>query len=583
MSFGGGMDGYVVKFTGNGTRLWGTYYGGAGVEQIQSCVADNDGNILLLGTTNSTTGISSSASHQGSFGGMDDAFVVKLDSNGQRAWATYYGGTARDYGRDCAADQFGNLYFTGFTKSNTGIAANGFQNSYAGSGEDDAYMVMFNSAGVRQWGTYYGDIGADQGWGCAVNAAGESFMCGRTSSVTSIASTGHQNTYGGPTPSMAIMGDGFLVKFEGAPQIVTGTVLGSPFCGGESIAVPYTVSGTFNSGNVFTVQLSDAIGAFALPVDIGSVSATIGGAIPCIIPVNAVTGTGYRIRVIGSDPPVVGSDNGAALAISTPTIWYADVDGDGYGDPAVTTLACSQPSGYVNTGADGCPNDSNKIAPGVCGCGVADQPTNWYFDGDNDGFGNLNNSVNGYTCSQPVGYVANSTDCDDSNASIYVGASCNDGNALTALDVIDASCVCVGQPDLDGDGVPDAVDPCPLQAGYIPGATCDDMNPNTFNDVIVAFGINCVCQGTFSTGVESAVVTELNVAPNPTTGLLRISVPTDLLGANLFVTDAMGRVVIQHLVAEQTGTLDLSPFAKGLYRLVIMAQDRAVSIPVVVE
>ncbi len=43
------------------------------------------------------------------------------------------------------------------------------------------------------------------------------------------------------------------------------------------------------------------------------------------------------------------------IAVDSASTWYADADGDGLGDSADTLLACTQPTGYVATGDDGCP------------------------------------------------------------------------------------------------------------------------------------------------------------------------------------------------------------------------------------
>jgi hypothetical protein len=87
-------------------------------------------------------------------------------------------------------------------------------------------------------------------------------------------------------------------------------------CKGQPVDVPYTVSNAFAAGNVFSAQLSNASGSFASPVIIGSLSATGAGTIKATIPSGTVSGTGYRIRVIASNPAVTGSDNGTNISVA---------------------------------------------------------------------------------------------------------------------------------------------------------------------------------------------------------------------------------------------------------------------------
>ena len=48
--------------------------------------------------------------------------------------------------------------------------------------------------------------------------------------------------------------------------------------------------------------------------------------------------------------------------------YFADTDGDGRGDPAMSTLACGQPTGFVDNSDDMCPRNQRKMVPGTCGC-----------------------------------------------------------------------------------------------------------------------------------------------------------------------------------------------------------------------
>ena len=98
--------------------------------------------------------------------------------------------------------------------------------------------------------------------------------------------------------------------------ITTGTIAGSPFCAGASVSVPYTITGTFVGGNIFTAQLSNSAGSFASPINIGTLTSTTSGTISATIPSGTTTGSGYRIRVVSSNPAITGADNGVNLTIN---------------------------------------------------------------------------------------------------------------------------------------------------------------------------------------------------------------------------------------------------------------------------
>jgi hypothetical protein len=95
--------------------------------------------------------------------------------------------------------------------------------------------------------------------------------------------------------------------------ILTDPIAVSPICSGDQFNISYVASGGFLPGNVFTAQLSDPFGSFASPVNIGSVTATTSGNITIDIPLPVAFGSGYRIRVVGSLPNTVGTDNGTNL------------------------------------------------------------------------------------------------------------------------------------------------------------------------------------------------------------------------------------------------------------------------------
>ncbi|QOW10582.1 T9SS type A sorting domain-containing protein [Kaistella flava (ex Peng et al. 2021)] len=143
----------------------------------------------------------------------------------------------------------------------------------------------------------------------------------------SIAANGTYASLGG-TPggnginnSAAFGNNRFFAFGRQKQKIATGSITGFPFCAGSSVSVPFTIVGTFDSGNIFTAQLSNASGSFTTPVSIGTLTQTSAGTISATIPARTLAGTKYRIRVVSSNPIVTGSDNGIDLTINNvPTI-----------------------------------------------------------------------------------------------------------------------------------------------------------------------------------------------------------------------------------------------------------------------
>jgi hypothetical protein len=111
--------------------------------------------------------------------------------------------------------------------------------------------------------------------------------------------------------------------------------------------------------------------------------------------------------------------------------FYADVDGDRYGDRAVTVSSCDAPSGYVEVAGD-CQDDDPSIHPRATeycdekdnNCdGRTDEAVvyvDWYADEDGDGYGVDSDVVT--DCAQQEGYVLTPGDCDDGAATTFPGA-----------------------------------------------------------------------------------------------------------------------------------------------------------------
>jgi hypothetical protein len=276
------FDAFLVKFNSTGVIQWGTYYDGLGDTQPNSCATDASGNVYMAGQVFQEllpdSGISTPGAHQTTYGGgFTDAFLVKFDPNGVRQWGTYYGGSSVEEGTSCAIDPSGNVYMAGHTGSTTGIATAGAHQTVFGGGGLDGFLVCFNSSGVRQSGTYYGEGFVSD---CATDASGNVYMAGITQSSSGIATAGAHQTANGNSG----YNDAFLVKFSGISVGINETINDKLFTiypnPSQSIVNVQADAKLIGSAysihdNTGKVVLSGTINSENISVDLGNLAAGI--------------------------------------------------------------------------------------------------------------------------------------------------------------------------------------------------------------------------------------------------------------------------------------------------------------------
>lgn len=92
----GGTDGFISKFDSTGQRIWGTYYGGNDFERIVTVTSDSLNNVFIGGMTNSTTDLATTNAHQTTIGSATDGCIAKFNTSGLLQWSSYFGGSEND-------------------------------------------------------------------------------------------------------------------------------------------------------------------------------------------------------------------------------------------------------------------------------------------------------------------------------------------------------------------------------------------------------------------------------------------------------------------------------------------------------
>ncbi|WP_276134961.1 T9SS type A sorting domain-containing protein [Polluticoccus soli] len=375
-------DGFIVKFSSAGTRLWATYYGTMHTNHFHNVACDAFGNAYAVGE-----GIGHMQTTPGCFQpnsaspGSEDGVFVKYNGNGALIWATHYGGTSID-GISSVACYGTNVFIGGATLSTNMATSGAFQTSLQGG--TDGFLAKFDSSGSRLWGSYIGGNNGDLVTAITMGPGGSIYAVGNTNSTSGIATSGAwQSSYGGlndeffaevtsagalrwssyfgaagydgpndygrtsiayDTKSDAIYFTGQTASTSGiATSTAHQTVYGGstdallakfapdtmvyiipPFtntllCPDDTLKLAYKTVPAFNNGNSFTAQLSNASGSFATPANIGSKNSGLSDTIICVIPVNTPTGSNYRLRIVASSPAYISDDNGLNIQITNIT------------------------------------------------------------------------------------------------------------------------------------------------------------------------------------------------------------------------------------------------------------------------
>jgi hypothetical protein len=206
--YSGKQDAFVTKVSADGSRMiYSTYLGGRENDIGHAITIDTDGNAYVTGLSNSPD-FPTVGAIQPSFrgGDGDDTIVVKINSAGTSlVYSTFIGGSGDDESRAIAVDAAGNVIITGYTRSHDFPTINALQPNFGGASHD-IFVTSLNASGSGlRYSTYIGGSGSDYGRGLAIDADGNIYITGYTTSLDFPIHQPLQETYAGGTADTIVV------------------------------------------------------------------------------------------------------------------------------------------------------------------------------------------------------------------------------------------------------------------------------------------------------------------------------------------------------------------------------------------
>jgi Beta-propeller repeat len=255
----GSPDVFITKLSPDGSKmLYSTYVGGSGDDVGYGIAVDSAGNAYITGDTSSAN-FPLEKPLQKSAGGVFDAFVLKLSSDGSKLlYSTFMGGSQGDRGDAIAVDASGSAYVAGYTYSTDFPVLNPIQTAFS-DGNVHCFVTKLNPAGsALVYSTYLGggDDRPDQATGIAVDSVGNAYVTGYTNSAK-FPSVNSIQKFVGPT-------DVFVTKINAAGSAFAYSTHIGGNADDEGMAIAVDASGSaYVTGETESVDFPTTPGAYS--------------------------------------------------------------------------------------------------------------------------------------------------------------------------------------------------------------------------------------------------------------------------------------------------------------------------------
>ncbi|MCK5264155.1 MAG: hypothetical protein KAR03_00985, partial [Candidatus Thorarchaeota archaeon] len=205
--YAGAGDVFLVKISSQFQVEFYTYFGGNGLEEPMALVVDHDGNIILAGGTSSDN-LTMLNPIQDELNGTSDAFIAKFSPTGNLLFSTYLGGSDVERIEDVLVDSYDNYVIVGPTGSSDFYTTSGTHQQSYGGGDSDVFVSSLSNDGQSIiYSSYFGNSTDEDVWAVDIDLVGNLVIVGITDGDAIATDSAFQQTYGGGQT------DSFVAKF----------------------------------------------------------------------------------------------------------------------------------------------------------------------------------------------------------------------------------------------------------------------------------------------------------------------------------------------------------------------------------
>jgi hypothetical protein len=261
-------DAYVTKLNPTGSALiYSTYVGGSVGDIGLGIDVDLEGNAYVAGTTGGSASFNDFPTvnaYDDTYGGTDDAFVLKLNPAGNALiFSTYHGRTNSDLASEVAVDRAtGDAYVSGLSNSSSFPTTPGaFMTAPCGPLDSNGFVTKFNAQGAIVYSTLFGGCSNDTITDIAVDSTGHAYVTGSTSSSNFPVTPGSFDT--GCTGCEFFRAQAFASKLnpEGSGVVFSGRIGGSLRDSGLGVGID-SQGNTYITGDTESINFPTTPGAF---------------------------------------------------------------------------------------------------------------------------------------------------------------------------------------------------------------------------------------------------------------------------------------------------------------------------------